>query len=130
MNDNIILRKEDYELLMSYLKGQFGKKLFDRENAEAMQLELQKAKLVSKEEFPEDAIGLYSIVRIKDNARKKEMELELVTPDKADISKNKVSVLAPIGVALIGFRQGEQVQWKMPSGERSFTILDVKNNLL
>jgi regulator of nucleoside diphosphate kinase len=128
MNTGLILRKHDYDILMAYLKGQFGKKLFDRKNAEAMQSELSRARLVSTEEFPGDAIGINSKVRIRDESSNKFMELELVTPEKADIRKNRVSVLAPIGVALIGSRQGEKISWEMPSGNRCFSIVEVVNN--
>lgn len=127
MNDSLVLRKEDYDLVMAYLKGKFGKTLFDRQNAEAMQIELSKARLVPKEEFPSNAIGINTKVKILDDDRNKILELMLVRPEKADISKNKVSILAPIGVALLGSREGERVNWKMPSGNKSFTIMEVLN---
>ena len=53
--------------------------------------------------------------------------LTLVTSDKADIKQRKISVLAPIGTALIGFRKGQQVAWHVPSGKKTFTIVDVSN---
>jgi regulator of nucleoside diphosphate kinase len=127
MNDSLVLRKEDYDLVMAYLKGKFGKTLFDRQNAEAMQIELSKARLVSKEEFPSNAIGINTKVKILDDDRNKILELVLVRPEKADITKNRVSILAPIGVALLGSREGERVRWKMPSGNKSFTIMEVRN---
>jgi regulator of nucleoside diphosphate kinase len=49
-----------------------------------------------------------------------------VLPGRADIRQRKISVLSPIGTALIGFRKGQQVQWKVPAGKRTFTIVDVK----
>ena len=52
----------------------------------------------------------------------------LVTPDKADIKDKKISVMAPIGTALIGFRKGQQVKWRVPAGQRTFTIVEVINN--
>ena len=55
------------------------------------------------------------------------MELILVTPDKADIKNRKVSVMAPVGAALIGFQQGNEVSWEVPSGKKKFTILEVIN---
>ena len=129
VNDTLVLRKEDYELVMAYLKGKFGKTLFDRQNAEAMDIELSKARVVGSEEFHSTAIGINTKVKILDDDRNKVIELVLVTPDKADISKNKVSILAPIGVALLGSRKGERVNWKMPSGNKSFTIMEVWNQV-
>ena len=48
-------------------------------------------------------------------------------PDKADIKQRKISILSPIGTALIGFRQGENIRWQVPSGKKTFTILEVNN---
>jgi regulator of nucleoside diphosphate kinase len=55
------------------------------------------------------------------------MEFMLVTPDKADIKAKRISIMAPIGTALIGFRKGQQVNWQVPAGKRTFTILEVIN---
>jgi regulator of nucleoside diphosphate kinase len=58
------------------------------------------------------------------------MAITIVLPQKADIKQKKVSVLAPIGTALIGFRKGQKVSWEVPAGKKDFMIMDVKNSLL
>ena len=128
IHDHLVLRKEDYDLVMAYLRGQFGKTLFDRHNAEAMQSELRKARLVSREDFPSKAIGVNTKVKILDNDRNKILDLEIVKPENADITLNKVSFLAPIGVALLGSKEGDKVKWKMPSGDKTFTVIEVSNH--
>jgi regulator of nucleoside diphosphate kinase len=55
------------------------------------------------------------------------MELMIVLPDKANIKERKISIMSPVGTALIGFRQGENVKWQVPSGRKTFTILEVNN---
>ena len=127
VNSKLVLRKDDYSLLLSYLNGGFGKSAFDRRNAEGLRVELKKAKLVNKSDFPLDAVGLNSMVRIKADDKDEIMELMLVTPDKANIKENRISVMAPIGTALIGFRKGQKVKWQVPAGKRTFTILEVIN---
>lgn len=127
LNNQLVLRKDDYKLLLSYLNGGFGKSAFDRRNAESLKTELKKARLVNKDEFPPDVVRLNSLVRIKAEDKDKIMELVLVTPDKADIKENRISVMAPIGTALIGFRKGQRVKWQVPVGKRTFTILEVIN---
>ena len=119
--------KDDYNLMVTHLKNRPGKTTFDRRNAEDLFAELKKAKLVSKEEFPADVVRLNSIVRIKPEDRDYIMELMIVLPDKADIKERKISIMSPIGTALIGFRQGENVKWQVPSGKKTFTILEVNN---
>ena len=127
--NSLILRKDDYEIIQSYLKTGPNKHSFDRKNAEELKLELKKARLVSPDKFPEDGVRLYSKVKVKDDQNNKTIELILVTPDKANIKERKISVLAPIGTALIGFRQGQKVKWQLPSGNKTFTIIEVLNQL-
>jgi regulator of nucleoside diphosphate kinase len=127
LNNRLLLTKDDHKLLLSYLHGAKDKKTFDRRNAEELQYELKRAKLVKKEDFPGDVVRINSTVRVKMEGKNDVMELTLVTPDKADIKERKISVLAPIGTALLGFRKGQRVQWQVPAGKRTFEILEVKN---
>jgi regulator of nucleoside diphosphate kinase len=123
----LVLRKDDYDILISCLRNGYYKNAFDRQNAEELEAELKRAKLVSKEKFPDDVVGLNSKVKIMEEQNEKVMELMLVTPDKADIKERKISVMAPIGSALIGFRKGQKVKWQVPSGKKTFTIMEVTN---
>lgn len=127
LNNTLILRKDDYNLLTSYLSSWRGNSVVDRRNAEELRAELRRATLVNKEEFPHDVVRLNSIVKIKSEDKNEVMELKIVTPDKANIKENKISIMAPIGTALIGFRQGQKVKWRVPSGKKTFTILEVIN---
>ena len=127
-NNRLVLLIDDYKLLVSYLNGGQGKTAFDRRNAEDLRIELKKAKLVNKDDFPHDIVRLNSKVRIKAEDNDKVMELMLVTPDKADIKQKRISVMAPVGTALIGFRQGEKVKWQVPAGKKTFTIMEVIND--
>ncbi len=127
LKKQLVLLKDDYALLLSYLNGGAGKTAFDRKNAETLQAEIKKAKVVSKDHFPAEVVRLNSTVRIRSEEKGEEMELTVVTPDKADIKSRKISVMAPIGTALIGFSKGQQVKWQVPAGNRTFTILEVIN---
>ena len=125
IKEQLILRKDDYELMMAYLKGNLDRNSFDRHNAEELEGELRKARLVEQDDFPGDVVRINSKVSIRDERDGKNIELTLVTPQKADIKQRKISILSPIGTALIGYRKGQKVQWKVPSGHKTFTILDV-----
>src|SRR5688500_3334172 len=125
VTEQLILRQDDYELMLAYLKGGLDRNSFDRQNAEVLEAELRKATLVDKDSFPDDVVRLNSRVKIRDEKEKKTMELTLVTAPKADIKQRKVSIMSPIGAALIGYRKGQIVQWKVPSGQKTFTILEV-----
>ncbi len=127
LNNQLVLRKDDYNVLLSYLQGGYGKSTFDRRNAEELQAELKKAKLVDKNDFPKDVVRLNSMVTLKAEDKDEIIELMLVTPDRADIKKKRISIMAPIGTALIGFKKGQKFKWTVPAGKRIFTILDVTN---
>lgn len=124
----LVLRKDDYETLISYIRGGQNNTVFDRHNAEELEEELKKAKLVSKDDFPPDVVRLNSKVKIVEKDKDKEIEIVLVTPDRANIKERKVSILTPIGTALIGFRKGQTVNWEVPAGPKTFTIMEVIND--
>ena len=128
-NNELILLKDDYKLLLSYLNGSRGNTAFDRRNAEALHAELKRAKLVDKDVLPKDVVRINSTVRIKAADEDKVREVILVTPDKANIREKKISIMAPVGTALIGFRQGEKVKWLVPGGKKTFTIIEVINDI-
>jgi regulator of nucleoside diphosphate kinase len=128
IKDTLVLRQDDYALLISYLDHARRNSGIDRQNADELTEELKKATLVDNASFPPDVVGLNSKVRIKTDDKNEEMELMIVTPDKANIREKKISIMAPIGTALIGFRKGQKVKWKVPSGHKTFTILNVVND--
>src|SRR5688572_22404648 len=90
MNNRLLITKDDHKLLLSYLKGGKDKKNFDRRNAEDLQDELNRAKLVKKEDFPHDVVRINSIVWVQMEGKNDVMELKLVPPDKADIKEKKI----------------------------------------
>ena len=126
--ENLVLLKDDYKLLISYLNSWHRRSAFDRRNAEELHSELKKAKLVGRDAFPLDVVRLNSTVSIKAEGKEEIIEIMLVTPDKANIKEKKISIMAPIGAALIGFRQGQKVKWQVPGGKKTFTIVKVTNN--
>ncbi len=127
INKQLILRKDDYNLLVAYLKSGQNKSMFNKQDAEELQTELKKAKLVEVNDFPPDVVRLDSKVKIKAEGKLDILELMLVMPDKADIKQRRISIMAPIGTALLGFRQGQVVKWQVPSGKKKFTIVEVAN---
>lgn len=126
--NKLIISNDDYETLSAYVKGLVHIKSFDNKNATLLVQELKKAKLVAKDKLPGDVVRLNSRVSIKEATTGRVMDLTLVIPEKADIKMRKVSVFAPIGTALIGFRQGQEVVWDVPAGTRTFTIMNVYND--
>lgn len=123
----LVLAKEDYDIIMGYVRNGLPTITFNRQDAEELETELKKAMLVNKEELPEDVVRLNSTVTIKEEKENKILELTVVTPEKANIKQRFISIMSPIGTALIGFRKGQQVKWKVPAGKKTFTIMEVQN---
>jgi len=92
---------------------------------EKLEGELNRGKVVKSKEIPTDVITMNSKVRLKDLDTREEMIYWLVFPDDADPDQNKISILAPIGTALIGYRVGDVIEWKVPAGLRKLKVLEV-----
>jgi regulator of nucleoside diphosphate kinase len=99
----------------------------DKDNEMSLAHELNRAVVVKRDAFPPHAVRIISKVAILDLDTNRIWEFTLVMPEYADMRQNKVSVLTPMGAALIGFRKAEEVQWKVPAGMKRFRILDVVN---
>jgi regulator of nucleoside diphosphate kinase len=124
----IILARKDYEVITAYLNGGEARSSFDRTNAADLQSELKKAKIVSNDILPKDVVRINSTVILKDETADRVIELTVVTPDKADMKSKKISFMAPIGTALIGFKEGQKIKWNVPFGKREYMILKVINS--
>jgi regulator of nucleoside diphosphate kinase len=87
-----------------------------------LQAELRRAKIVPAEDVPRDVVTMNSKVLLYDlDTREREL-FTLVYPWHADADNNRISVLAPIGTAMIGCRVGDVVKWPVPAGVRRFRI--------
>lgn len=81
-----------------------------------LEQELNRANIVSSENIPPDSITMNSKVLLKDLDLGEETVYALVYPEDANLEENKISVLAPIGTAILGFREGDIIDWKVPGG--------------
>lgn len=88
--------------------------------------ELARAEFCSAESLPADVVTMHSRVRFVDEDSGEEHQVELVYPRAADVELGRVSVLTPVGAALIGLRRGSAIDWPNRLGAlRRLTIVDV-----
>lgn len=87
--------------------------------------EINKAHVVTRADLPDDVIIMNSTIGIRDLDTGDTYEYQLVYPHEADIDTSRISVLAPIGTALIGYRNGDTVEWKVPGGVSRLIITSV-----
>ncbi len=96
----------------------------DRPYLVTLAAELDRAIVVGAEEVPPDVVTMNSRIRLKDGRRS--WTMTLVFPENADPEEDRLSVLAPLGAAILGCRVGQQVTFRVPGGaERSCEILSV-----
>lgn len=124
----LILLQEDYQLLKSHTRSVSDNESIEAKSARKLAAELDNNPMVlEKEAFPKDVIRIHSEVTLQDLKTKKEISFTLVLPGEANVQLKKVSVYAPMGTAVIGYKEGDEFIWEMPSGEKAFTILRVTN---
>lgn len=97
-------------------------------NARLTQLSerIAKLRLIDLTRIPKDAIGLGSTVVVYDMVADTEVTYELVTSEESDVTAGKISTSSPIGRALMGKRDGDEVVVKTPAGRKEFEILSLE----
>ena len=94
-------------------------------NLEKLEEELARSDEVAPSEVAADVVTMNSRVRLQDEASGQTLECNLVFPEEADASANKISIVAPLGTAILGYRVGDTVIWPMPHGERRYKIVEI-----
>lgn len=99
----------------------------DPEAVELLYEELDAATVLPDAELPADVVTMGSTVTFLDTDTGEESTVSLVYPSDADASRNCVSILAPVGAALIGLRVGETIEWPVPrGGHRRLQVVAVR----
>lgn len=83
---------------------------------DALEAELARADVVEPEDIPANVVTMNSTVRFQVESSKEEFTLTLVYPKDLDSSGSKISILAPVGSALLGLSQGDTIEWPKPGG--------------
>lgn len=116
---NIIVTALDLERLQRVITG------YASDDADQLDAELERAEVVGAEDVPEDLVTMNSDVVYEDVATGSRRRIRIVYPEKADVERGWVSVLAPLGHALLGLRVGQEIQWRVPRGMRRLRIVAV-----
>lgn len=97
----------------------------DTAHLEELEFELGRAEIIDPKKIPADVITMNSRVRLLDLDTQEEKVYTLVYPPNADPKEDKISILAPIGTALLGYRVGDTITWKVPAGTRQFKVVEI-----
>jgi regulator of nucleoside diphosphate kinase len=118
----IVITEADFERLTSLLASEFAKAISPVEYLDDLRAELKKARIVQPNKVPRSVVTMNSTVTLRDLETGEKETYTLVYPDQADIANNRLSVLAPVGTAILGQRVGEELKWRVPSGWRRLKV--------
>ena len=124
MNNTIYLTEQDYKRLVDLIQIQRQSNGL-APNIGKLGEELKRAVRVPSEEIPANVVTMNSRVLLQDLQSGKELEMTLVYPKDADINTRKISVFAPVGTAIIGCKEGDEVEWPVPSGTIRYKVVKV-----
>lgn len=125
MNSRIVLSRLDVLRLRALLLAH-PRAGSDREHLSDLEAEIERAVIVEDGARPAEVIAIGSDVRVTDLQSQLQDRYTLVLPAQADVARGRISVLAPLGTALLGARVHDVVEWQMPGGLRQLRIEDVR----
>lgn len=102
--EHLILTDSDFVRLMALQPGP------------GLRAELERATVVPSHAVPRDVVTMHSRVRYLDEASGERREVQVVYPDEADLARNRISVLTPVGSALLGLSVDQAIEWDFPGG--------------
>lgn len=122
MSENVILTTGIYDLIKDHVR----RKRVTPQQEEILLNELKNASQVLRRELPEDVVSVNRKVTLLDHTANKEKEYLFVPDDKAKIKKGKYSILCDLGIATVGRKVGDVVNWPFKDGERKIEVLKVE----
>jgi regulator of nucleoside diphosphate kinase len=122
--NNIYLSKQDYSVLNQLLCGLSPQ----IDTVFRLRAELSRALVLEADEVPDESIGLNSHVEIEDVESGETESYTLTLPAQADFDQGRLSVLTPIGAGLLGYGEGDEIEWPTPGGLRRIRVLTVRRS--
>lgn len=122
MSENIVLTTGVYDLIKDHLR----RKRTTQEEEQILLDQLKTAKQVLRKELPEDIVTVNCEIKIKNISTNEEEKYLFVQTDRQKIKKGKYSILSPIGLATVGNKVGDVINWPFEGGEKQFEIVGVE----
>ena len=117
----IFITQSDMKRLQSLIESMKS----SREDLQALRAELNQSHVVAPTDIPKDAVTMNSKAQVRDLETNEIMTYTLVFPGNANIDDGKISVLAPVGTAMLGHQAGEEFEWHVPAGPRRLRVEEV-----
>ena len=126
--EKLVIEKKDFLVLKQLLNiEEQQKETTVKNHILKLREELKDAIFLDEEEMKNtDVVRLNSLVTVSSEDGNWKNTFQLVVPSKSNIDEKKISILMPMGSAVIGYAKGDVIQWEFPGGTKSLEILDVK----
>lgn len=124
VRDRILINREDHNKLSRLVTNRLEANPADQNYLESLEAELDRAEIVDSADLPPDVVAMQTEVTLQDLDTGETKIYRLVYPTQTMVP-NAVSVLAPIGTALLGYKVGDTISWRVPRGIRRLKILQV-----
>ncbi len=111
-------RKRLVDLILDAQSGEYRGSVY----LDKLRGELHRAQIVTPQDIPADTITMNSKVALLDLDTREEEIYTLVYPENADSAEGKISILAPVGTAMLGYRVGDVFEWDVPAGKRRLKV--------
>lgn len=122
----IVIAEADAQRLRGLLTARRDAALRDAAHLDDLAAELERAALMTRDAIPPDVVVMDSRVQVLDLASGERREYTLAYPLDSDPAAGHISVLAPLGTAMLGYREGDEIEWLMPGGMRRLRIEKVR----
>jgi regulator of nucleoside diphosphate kinase len=123
---NIYITETDKNKLKRLFSSTIGFRNRDLKSVKDLLNEIERAKVIPENGKTLDVVTMNSTVLVNDLNMAKEYKYTIVYPEEADTTENKISILAPVGTALLGYKRGDIVEWEVPAGKRRLQIMEVQ----
>jgi regulator of nucleoside diphosphate kinase len=125
VKNRIHITSHDKQLLERLLAQPEAMRLARPDQLQALTAELQRAVIVEPQDVSSDVITMNSRAELLDLDTGEEVTFTLVFPSHANIEQHKISVLAPIGAGMLGYRVGAEFEWNVPGGVRRMRVTKI-----
>ena len=122
---SIYVTEPDHHRLSALIESTRERNGVDIQYLNKLEAELDRAEIVDPKEIPANVITMRSRVRLKDLVTGEANTYSLVFPTEADFNEGKISILAPVGTAILGYKSGDTIEWSVPSGLRRIKVDEI-----
>ncbi|MBN2481969.1 MAG: GreA/GreB family elongation factor [Bacteroidales bacterium] len=122
MKGEIKITELDYVRLCKLINSVKAEKTIELKNIEFLGSEIKRAKKVDSRKIRPEFITMNSVIEVTDMDTQKQMTFKLVYPNDADFRNGQISILSPLGSALLGYKTGSVIAFEVPKGIKKIRI--------